>query len=391
MKRTIFRRIAVAACCALAIFTSRPAANGVILLSTGDTAANTAEPAGALANSGWQYQGNWGAFLGTPIAPHFFIAAAHVGRAASVFSYNGETYTLVRSFPIPDTDLLVWQVVETFPTIAPLWTRRDEIGQSVVVIGRGTQRGADVTLNSELHGWRWGSEDHVRRWGQNVVTAIFSYKSDHNDLLVADFDNPGAANEAHLSGGDSSGAVFINDGGTWKLAGINYGVDGPFFTDAQGGGQFLAALFDARGFYYQSGSGYTLITGTAPVPASFYSTRIASQLAAIYSITDPLGDIDADGVSNLLEYALHLDPISPDPGGLPFAERGAGTASLVYRKSTAATDLAYAVEQSADLVNWTVAQTQDTQVSMANGVEVIRATVSAPDDHLFLRLRVTRP
>src|ERR1039458_6573682 len=53
--------------------------NAIILYRTGDPAANTTEPTGTLAGSGWQYEGLIGAFLGTAIAPHFFITAQHFG------------------------------------------------------------------------------------------------------------------------------------------------------------------------------------------------------------------------------------------------------------------------------------------------------------------------
>lgn len=363
----------------------------MILLSTGDPAANTTAPAGNLAGSGWQFEGDWGGLLGTPIAPHFFLSAAHIGKQGSLFNYGGNSYTIVRSYGIPDTDLLVWQVVETFPSFAPLYTAHDELGKSFVVIGRGTQRGSAVMFNGELRGWSWGNGDSVRRWGQNTVALIFSYQSDHNDLLYATFDEPGEANESQLSSGDSGGAVFINDNGAWKLAGINFAVDGPLYTDANGGGQFNAALFDARGFFTQNGSAYEEITGAAPVPTGMYVTRISSQIAAIYSITDPFGDPDDDGIFNLLEYALRLDPLTPDVNALPTIERSADTVSLTYRKSNAASDLTFTVEQSTDLVNWAPAQTQDTVLSNSDDVKVVKATVTGVSgDHLFLRLRVTR-
>lgn len=362
----------------------------VILYSTGDPNANTTEPTGDLAGSGWQFEGNWGGVLGTPIAPHFFASAAHVGNQGT-FTYQGNTYTIVRSFSVPGTDLLLWQVVETFPTFAPLYTKHDEVGQSFVVIGRGTQRGAAVTLSDGVHGWYWGSADGVRRWGQNVVAGIYTYQFPQNDLLVAPFDQNGLANEAMLATGDSGGAIFINDSGTWKLAGINFAVDGPFYTDAQGHGQFNAALFDARGFYYDENGSYILISDTAPVPASMYATRISAQIAAIYSIIDPSGDPDHDGISNLLEYALHLDPLVPDAGELPKIEHSGDTVSLIYRKNDAASDLTYSVEQSADLTTWTTAQTQDAVLSDTDGTKTVRATLSGVSaGPIFLRLRVTR-
>ena len=51
-----------------------------------------------------------------------------------------------------------------------------------------------------------------------------------------------------MSTGDSGGAVFIRDDSTWKLAGINYGVDGPYNTNHTGSG-FPAAIFDEGGMH----------------------------------------------------------------------------------------------------------------------------------------------
>src|SRR2546423_6641044 len=55
--------------------------SGIIFYSTGDPAHNTTAPVGAITNSGWQYEGLWGAYLGTPIAPKYFITATHIGGA----------------------------------------------------------------------------------------------------------------------------------------------------------------------------------------------------------------------------------------------------------------------------------------------------------------------
>src|SRR5947208_10598952 len=44
----------------------------------------TSAPTGSLSTAGWQYEGQWGEFLGTPIAPHYLITAAHVGGPSSL-------------------------------------------------------------------------------------------------------------------------------------------------------------------------------------------------------------------------------------------------------------------------------------------------------------------
>jgi hypothetical protein len=362
----------------------------VILYRTGDPAANTTGPGGDLAGSGWQFEGTFGGFLGTPVAPHFFASARHIGQAGPYFTFAGVNYTIVKEFPDPNSDLDLWQVAETFPLFAPLYTKFDEIGKVAVVIGRGTQRGTEVFVDGTLRGWNWGASDGVERWGDNVISDIVVAASD-NEYLYGTFDAAGLPDEATLSSGDSGGAAFIQDGDVWKLAGIHYAVDGPFYTDASGNGSFLAALFDARGLFYFDGANYVEITGPDPLPAGFYPTRISSKLAWIYSVTDPAGDADGDGIANLLEYALHADPLTPDVARLPVVALEGSDLTLTYFKVTTATDIQYTVEQSFDLVAWTTASSIDEVVATDANVETIKAKVptnGAPQ--LFLRLRITR-
>ena len=64
------------------------------------------------------------------------------------------------------------------------------------------------------------------------------------------------------------------------------------------------------------------------------------------AISDDLADPDGDGLANLLEYGLHLDPNAAGATGLPVGEEDAecNCLSLVYRETIAATDLRYTVE-----------------------------------------------
>jgi hypothetical protein len=251
--------------------------DGVTLFLTSDPSANTTAPTGALTGSGWQYEGQFGPFLGTAISPHHFVTVKHIGMASNVFSYQGVNYPVAQYFDDPVSELRIFEVAGTLPTYAPLYSRNDEQGRGLVVIGRGTQRGAPIYQGGKLCGWEWGTTDMVQRWGENQVGDAYGY------TLYAAFDQNGKPNEAHLSSGDSGGAVFINDGGAWKLAGINYSVDGPFSTTPTGAG-FNAMLFDARGFYNCFGQ---LITDSAPVPSGFYALRISARLDWIQSIISP--------------------------------------------------------------------------------------------------------
>jgi hypothetical protein len=374
--------------------------NAVILFGSGDPAYNTTPPAGALTNSGWQYEGQWGGFLGTPIAPQYFIAAQHVGGSiGQTFTFNGVSYTTTAYRDDPNSDLRIWKVNGTFPIYAPLYTTNDEVGKFMVDIGRGTQRGDPVMLteaqavsttnvvnlselgiskqaakvefpeatfqketimtvvtttytmngvnpnalafskqtgrkelpsarfpgsvmtvltpvyttnvvdltalgiseraarrefplakietqwvmtevtsglvtNTVLKGWQDGPSDGVMRWGQNKVTDAGYY-------LMTAFTGTNGPNEGYLSSGDSSGAVFIQDDtGTWKLAGINYAIEGPFATSPNSSA-FYGAIFDESGLY----NGCYLVPADGGLqPASYYATRISLRVAWIQSV-----------------------------------------------------------------------------------------------------------
>src|SRR5271154_142139 len=93
-----------------------PCVHAVILEGTGNPSYNTNAPTGSLTNSGWQYEGQWGGiFLGTPIAPTFFLAAKHIGGSlGGSFILNGVTNTTIYYWDDPDTDFRLWQVAQPF-------------------------------------------------------------------------------------------------------------------------------------------------------------------------------------------------------------------------------------------------------------------------------------
>jgi hypothetical protein len=351
---------------ALCVFTIS-GARAVILFDTGVPSVNTTAPGGPLTNSGWQYEGQWGGYLGTPIAPHFFVSAAHIGQAGSNLTFLGSTYTIVRSFSLPDSDLLVWQVKETFPSFAPLHFKSDEVSRHLVVIGRGTERGSEVTLGGTMRGWNWGNGTGVERWGENDVASVVP--DNGRDLLYATFDQHVQPNdhpsESHLSSGDSGGAIFLNDSsdGVWKLAAINFAVD-DLYTAPSTDAKFAAAIFDARDFYSYDGTSFTQISGTNPAPTGFYGSRISSELAWI-------GSVIAD----------------------PQVGREGNFLTLTYSKLTVpVTELTYTFEKSDDLVSWSTATTQDEVVATAGDLVTIKAKIDpGTSTHLFARLRVTRP
>jgi hypothetical protein len=254
------------------------AAQAVSLYGTDSPTANTTAPTGTLAGSGWQFQGTFGPSLGTAIAPSHFITAEHFQvSAASDFVYQGVTYDVIGS-PIddPNSDLRIWQIAGTFPEFAPLYSGADEVGKPLVVFGNGLQRSStEVSVSGVPKGWLFASGTETQRWGTNDVTRIDSGGPNFGDLLAFNFDGGVSANEAHLAVGDSGGGVFVQEGGVWKLAGVNLSIDGPYKFAPTDTSDFLAAIYDRTGLLEKVGEG---VYAPAVGPAASYSTRISSNL-----------------------------------------------------------------------------------------------------------------
>jgi hypothetical protein len=257
-----------------------------------NTPAGTDDPR-RLLDSGWQWEGIFdtgaGNFLGTPIAPNYFITAAHVAFGNSLV-YHGQTYSTNGNFTSPDADLRIWRISGTFDSWAPMYDAAvdgSEVGKSLVVIGRGRQRGAPVfNTGGALRGWQWGTDDGVQSWGENVVSGITDYaQAGDQKALYFDFDAGAGPNEAALSGGDSGGGVYILSGGIWKLAGINLGADTPWRTTANGT-SFDATIFNGGGLFFNFGTASSpnwqqVSEGSS---ASSYATRISADLSWIDSV-----------------------------------------------------------------------------------------------------------
>ncbi len=283
----------------------------VLFYGTADVNHNTTAPTGTYADSGWQYEGRFGTFLGTAIAPQYFITAQHIGGVGpggvttfvSTAAFNGVadvTYNIDTAangglgyWNIAGTDFRIFKITGSFSEWAPLYTGVTELNSTIVLNGNGGPRGAAVMVDNgfgpQLAGWKATSGGLTSRWGTNVVSGIVPDGfSPVGSLLEAQFNPLPGTDEAFLSGGDSGGGVFINDGGIWKLAGVNYSVEGSFdFNNTIGDGQeFTGALFDKSGLYEGSdGSGWNYQTPTGlPQPINLYASRISDSALAISSI-----------------------------------------------------------------------------------------------------------
>ncbi|MBU4461301.1 MAG: PEP-CTERM sorting domain-containing protein [Verrucomicrobia bacterium] len=263
-------------------------AAAVVTLSTGDPAHNTNAPSGALTGSGWQYQGTFGDYVGTPISSRHFLTAKHmlfITNSVNTFLYGGQTYTITDYYANPTNDLVVVKVAETFASFAPLYTNHNETGRPVMMLGRGWERGEAVTVGGDEKGWLYGYHPlsgadplntKILRWGTNTVSGLGG-----GGYLVTTFSS-GRADEAHLGPGDSGGGMFVLDpaDNTWKLAGINYTIDAYYSTNSSGTSPFWAALYDSSGLYVGEGSTWNPASG----PSASYATRVSTSVDWINSV-----------------------------------------------------------------------------------------------------------
>lgn len=257
----------------------------LVYIGSNDPEHNTTAPTGTLSGSGWELQGNWGNFVGTPIAPNLFVSARHVGgNVGDTFVLQGKRYQATAKFLDAASDLAVYKIAGHFPGHAQLYRGTNELNKLLVVCGRGALRGTQVNVTNTddsvtLRGWRWGTGDGRVRWGTNRVHSIVNLGAGLGNTLMFTFDATGGDDETALAGGDSAGAVFVRSNLEWFLAGINYAVSGPYSYTNSGTGM-NASLFDARGFFIGGEGNWKAIdSGTSPVPGECYATRIADRLA----------------------------------------------------------------------------------------------------------------
>jgi hypothetical protein len=148
-------------------------------------------------------------------------------------------------------------------------------------------------------------------------------------------------------------------------------------------------------------------------PSTSYSFALSTgyfdwQKSFAWSASTSLPDADpnGNGLPNLLEYALDLNPLSTTPPTLPVVGWDTITPdgpwlTFTYRRNKSAMDLTYVVQTSTDLVNWSsIIPNQTSLISeVANSnpdgdgtSELLRMRIKTSPTELkrFVRLSVTR-
>ncbi|MEZ5324731.1 MAG: lamin tail domain-containing protein [Verrucomicrobiales bacterium] len=183
-----------------------------------------------------------------------------------------------------------------------------------------------------------------------------------------------AGEEVVLSGSDDA-EIFrftYDDSGAWP-------------AEADGGGRSLVFAggdpADPASWSASSADGGS--PGTAPGSGSgFDSWMLANGFA------DPLADPDGDGLSHMATYFTGADLVADVHGFLDITSAG----TLTLRRRSALSGLTGIVEFSMDLESWTALGTDAfaPAVDAGDGTEQLSATLDAPGNVLYLRIRISR-
>ncbi len=159
---------------------------------------------------------------------------------------------------------------------------------------------------------------------------------------------------------------------------------------AQGDRAAILTLGVSPGYTLGGNTSATVIIRDKPID-EWRADQFAA--AANNAAVSDLADWEGDGVRNLMEYALNLDPLSPDGSAQPASAINGGYLTLSYVPKSWATDLVYVVEASTDLVNWSPADVESVQVEDREPADRVTFRHKNPvslNGRAWLRLSITR-
>ena len=188
----------------------------------------------------WAYNGSL-----VVISPNHIITTRHQGGGvnSSVF-IGGVEYKVQQQYAHSSADIRVAKIVAldgspaNLGNYVSLYTATNENSQAFVIGGYGKTRGSDLQTKVGpdfiTYGYNWaGASPAGPNWGRNsiigssvVTDTTFNFTT---AILQAEFDGPQSPAyipyEASLAEWDSGGGWFINNGGSWQVAGLSRGVE----------------------------------------------------------------------------------------------------------------------------------------------------------------------
>jgi len=192
---------------------------------TGDNSAAEQAPSGL----NWDYVYNYKNSSAVAVNPYWILTAAHVADDGGTGALTiGATTYYQQEIVYHDTaDLALVRYDKALPGYYQLYGGElipSNNKLSVIMVGYGNTGTVSSTSWTDS-----GSGRGVKRWGSQRIdrTQTVSYDAGGivgmttNSGFWMDFNLGDTANEAGVGWYDSGGGTFYNDGGVWKLAGIN--------------------------------------------------------------------------------------------------------------------------------------------------------------------------
>jgi hypothetical protein len=123
--------------------------------------------------------------------------------------------------------------------------------------------------------------------------------------------------------------------------------------------------------------------------ASWSASRFTEAELANPAISGPNADVDLDGFSNLVEYALGLEPRQPSTAGVPEVGVTATDWTYTYTRPADRDDLNYEVEASINLTTWSSIGVTLERITSGTTETWQASYPRAGTAQLFFRLKVT--
>ena len=222
-------------------------AAGAVLIESGDGTGNTTAPS---PDPGWSNVGERSLWAAVYLGDGWVLTAHHVGAGPVIL--DGVTYpylpslvTRIQNGDSSNADLLVFGLAPPHPPLPDLIlaSTAPSVGEAVILIGNGLVRGAATSWQPNspfpptIEGYEWGVTRAIR-WGTNEITAPPMSANFNTTAISTDFDEGATPHESQAVNGDSGGALFVENAGSWELAGMLYAIDAyvgqPAFTSLYG-------------------------------------------------------------------------------------------------------------------------------------------------------------
>ena len=346
-------------------------ANAVILYS-GDNSANQSAPDAArtaIYNAVARVTNATGTSSnGTAvhIRGKYILTANHVGGIA-YFLLNGSIYQRDPSFtPVSfgSVDMKLIKLIKDpgLPEIE-LYTGTRDIRYwqggwqyaTGTLIGWG--RGRDPSDPSGPT-WNWGDDSTIaKRWGTNRIedTESMNYSLGGTNYtyqgLQTKLGSNNGANEAAVSYYDSGSGLFIEDSGTWKLAGLA--------TLVQAGGSSIFSFATNNSINYENYF-VRIRSYASQIEAAIPDLSVYSEWLIDHSLynsdAEDTADTDYDGVTQLLEFALGGDPNQAEQNLLPVEQiteiSGNRYLEITFNRPQNISGITYSARTTPDLDSW---------------------------------------